>query len=300
MGETAIIIFLLAAVAVVAVIAAVLVVRLHRQPDEYVELSEQFEKLQADHTVLQTEKAALEEVALGYLAELKTVKEENTVLADEVVRLRDLKKDIPESGTQSIIPEGMLQLFPTNKFTGEPYLIERDGRMVDAFKKNSEQSMLQEDCATDPETGIRYYIDSDGKHYFCAALGGAFGTEIGIAYQVTLENGYTFPVITADFRHPIDAEHEIYALLGVDQAHDYGDFRDLYFGSDGKWHLGQVLKNYDGEDVLAVIEFVVDMRVIPHSVRDAGTFTVLEKFGGLHGHGGNVKSIKKLGRWWAP
>lgn len=299
MDETAIIIFLLCAVAVVAVVAAVLVIRLSRHPDEYAQLSEQFEQLQADHSELQAQKAAVEDAALGYLEELKLVKAENTVLADEVIKLRKIgEKKAVQSGTGSVIPEEVLAANNTNKFTAEPYLVEQNGRMVSAFTRNSDQACLQEECATESGTGIRYYIDGDGVHYYCVALGAAFGTEIGRAFEVTLECGTTFKVITADFRHPIEQEHEIYKLLGIDQAHDYGDFRELYLGKDDHWHLGDRLKNYDEENVLAVIEFVVDMRLIPHSVRDAGTFTALERFGGLHGHGGNITRITEIGKVW--
>ena len=307
MDETGIIIFLLAAVAVVAVIAAVLVVRLHYKPDEYEELSELFDDLMKDHTTLQAEKAAVEDAALGYLVELKTVKAENTVLANEIIKLRNVLKNHDTSSNsqnESVIPENILRETPTNKFTCEPYLVERAGHMVSAFVKNSDHARLQEDCATDPETGIRYYYDGSGTHYLCAALGHAFGTEIGTAYRFTLQNGYTFPVILADYMHPVNEDHEIYDILRVlshvtpDKA--YGNFFELRQMPDGHWEPGEFHRNYDDEEVLHVIEFVADLRVIPHAVRDAGTFTVLEQFGGLHGHGGCIAKVEKIGRVWEP
>lgn len=301
-----VIVFLCAAVAILGTIAAAAIVKLHKD-DTPSELEQQLNNLQTEHTELLTRKAAIENAAVGYLTELKTVKAENVVLADEVVKLLNVLKNqdmSSDSQNESVIPENILRETPTNKFTCEPYLVERNGSMTSAFTKNSDQARLQEDCATDPETGIRYYYDGSGTHYLCAALGHAFGMEIGTAYEVTLQNGYVFPLILADYMHPVNEDHEIYDILRVlshvtpDKA--YGNYFELRQMPDGHWEPGEFHRNYDDEEVLHVIEFVADVRVIPHAVRDAGTFTVLEQFGGLHGHGGCITKITKIGRVWEP
>lgn len=162
------------------------------------------------------------------------------------------------AASPSLVPVGIA----TNMYCCEPY---------NKFDKNSDQAILQEDCFTDTSTGIRYFLQ-DGKNYLCAAMATAYGTEIGRTFAVKLENGNSFDVIVADFKHPIDNV----------RADDFGD----------------ACTNYDGEDALCILEFVVDMAYVPKAVKDAGTMSVLDFFGGLHGHGGNIVEIKDTGRKW--
>ena len=42
----------------------------------------------------------------------------------------------------------------------------------------------------------------------------------------------------------------------------------------------------------------MDDQAISEEVRNAGTFTVLDKFGGLHGHGGNIVLLEYTGQVW--
>jgi hypothetical protein len=159
-----------------------------------------------------------------------------------------------------LLPEGV----HTNIFRCEPY----------TFAEGSQQAMLQEHCKTDPETGIRYYTDVNGTKWHCAALAGAFGKEIGSGYIFTLANGLKLPVILSDFKHPINYIRD----------DDYGD-------TD---------QNYLGENCVCVIEFVVDMNVIPNSVKQAGTMSALPQFVGLYSHEGNIVDVKKCERVWKP
>ena len=133
---------------------------------------------------------------------------------------------------------------------------------------------MQEECFTDFTTGIRYWTDESGEPWCCAALAGAYGREIGQCYIFTLKNGYTIPVIMADFKHPIDNI----------RADDYGD-DDI---------------NYDGQKCINIIEFIVDMVAAPVCVKQAGTMSALECFGGLYGNLGNIVKIEYLGRRWEP
>ena len=203
----------------------------------------------------------------GYLQILKKMlaERERTEQAEQTVQEEQpepekLEEEKPRTVTANgLIPYGV----PTNFFCCEPY---------DRFNKSSAQYRLQQECMTEPETGLRVYIDKNGKRYYTAALAGAYGTEIGRAYAVELQNGTQFNVMLSDYKHPIDDA----------RADDYGD-----------WAV-----NYDGEDVLCVIEFITDMALLPKVCKDAGTMSALPMFGGLYGHGGNIVSMEDLGRVW--
>lgn len=180
--------------------------------------------------------------------------------------------ETPKDGEIMPLPDA-----PTNVLSCEPYMAkEKDEsgniRYKNAFAANSEQAMLQEDCFTD-DNGIRY-ITINGKKCLCAALATAYSAEIGTVFAVTLHCGEKMYVICADFKNPLsEAGEPIY---------------------------GTPCTNYDGEEALGLIEFVVDWTKLPRVVKDAGTFTILPSFGGLYGIGGNVVKMEKLGRWWKP
>ncbi len=136
--------------------------------------------------------------------------------------------------------------------------------------KSTPQYWLQQICETGVASGIRLYTDSEENVYYCAALGKAYGQTVGDAWHVTLQNGEDFNIILAECK-------------GSDAG---------YFGHDDG--------NYDGRKCVNVIEFVVDKSKIPFEAADKGTFTALDCFGGLYGSGGNIKSMKYLGRVWEP
>ena len=248
---------------------------------------------------------AMEKIVENYKAELKRASDKNLVLNAENIALqrrqnaaseawsaitaaitqRNAQKnaetaapepapepEAPKDGELMPIPDA-----PTNVLSCEPYMTkEKDEsgniRYKNAFAANSEQAMLQEDCFTD-ENGIRYY-KTGGKKCLCAALATAYSAEIGTVFAVTLHCGEKMYVICADFKNPLsEAGEPVY---------------------------GTPCTNYDGEDALGLIEFVVDWTKLPRVVKDAGTFTILPNFGGLYGIGGNVVKMEKLGRWWKP
>lgn len=136
----------------------------------------------------------------------------------------------------------------------------------------SVQWKMQGECLTDPETGIRY-LTANGKKYLCAAMGSAYGQDLGDTFHITLQNGHEFDVVYAEFKNP------------VTDPPDY-----TFFGHPDV--------NYDGEATTSVIEFVYDWTAAPQNVIDAGTMSALDVFGGLYGDGGNIVSIKYLGRIW--
>lgn len=210
------------------------------------------------------ENKRLVEDNMGYLKILKKMlaEREKAEQAERVVQEELVKPEVEK--TEQITANGLLPYgTPTNFFCCEPH---------SRFNKSSAQYRLQQECMTEPETGLRVYIDKNGKRYYTAALAGAYGTEIGRAYAVKLQNGTRFNVILGDYKHPIDDA----------RADDYGD-----------WAV-----NYDGEDVLCVIEFIADMALIPRICKDAGTMSALEMFGGLYGHGGDIIKITYLGKVW--
>ena len=222
------------------------------------------EQLESDNKVLLTEKLQLQikndeltDDNIKLTAAIKELRQINKELMNE-----EAVQDISPAPAETVKTTGLLpENVHTNMFRCEPY----------KFAKGSQQAMLQEKCKTDPETGIRYYDDGHTK-WLCAALAGAYGTEIGHAYMFTLANGEVIPVIMSDFKHPIDDV----------QADDYGD----------------VDRNYLGDDCINVIEFVVDVDVIPTEVNQAGTMTALDRIGGLYSYDGDIIDVKDEGRVW--
>lgn len=140
-----------------------------------------------------------------------------------------------------------------------------DYRTID--DDTSLQFQLQKVCETGVTTGIRYFYENE-TIYFCAALGFAYGNDIGDTWHVTLENGAEFDIILSESK---------------------GNENNGFGHSDN---------NYDEEDCINVIEFVVDETRIPYNVKEKGTFTVMERFGGLYGNGANIKSVAYTGRVW--
>lgn len=153
---------------------------------------------------------------------------------------------------------------PTNRYDYESYR-----KLTDPA---SEQYKLQQECVAEIDTGIRYYRQ-DGKKYYTAALGGAYGDQIGDAWKVTLNCGAEFYIIRGDYKHALPADPD-----------DFGDY----------------CKNYDEQPCINVIEFIVDLSITPKAVTEAGGFHGLKSFGGKYGDGGNIVKIEYLGRKWKP
>ncbi len=146
-----------------------------------------------------------------------------------------------------------------------PYGMTNTIRFIDYRKITdtaSWQYKLQQECRT--EQGIRYY-----DKYICVALGSAYGREIGDTWHVTLECGTEFDVI-------------------------YAEYKD-----DGKTDFfGHPDHNYDEQDCINILEFVVDEQQMSVVAKQAGTYTALGYYGGLYGNGGNVAKMEYTGRVW--
>ena len=185
------------------------------------------------------------------LGELENVEAERNELIDKVIAA-SLK---PVSS--SLLPAGH-----TNVISGMPY--------TTITNKKSEQWALQLQAFTG-EYGIRCYSDGD-RTYFLAAMGSAYGREIGTAFRVTLKCGT-----------------ELYVMLG--------EFKDD--GTDPNF-FGHPTTHADGYDVTCVLEFIYDAEKIDSRALQAGNFCNIEHFGGLHGDGGDIAKIEYLGRVWCP
>lgn len=125
---------------------------------------------------------------------------------------------------------------------------------------NSVQYKYQEKCRTNAY-GIRVY---DG--YLAVAIGDFYSTNIGDTYHVLLENGTEFDIFVADSK-----------------------------GSTGGLKVGTKTINYDGEDCMNILEFVVDEDLMLNKIKCLGTFSGLDIFGGLYGNGGNIKEMTYTG-----
>ena len=236
---------------------------LHDYRERLMELRSDHDKTLLEKAEIEKNSFTLEQINAGLMAD-------NARLTAERDAAKAQQKE-PENFENAAEPERgdllPLPAAPTNVISMESFNI---------FAKNSEQAMLQEDCFTDdygPFQGVRYYLH-DGATAYCAALSTNYADEIGTVLAVTLRNGVSFNVICADFKNPL------------------GDPRTDWYGTP--------CRNYSEQDAVCVIEFVVDMERIPNSVRTAGTFTAMPELGGLYGEGGNIKEIRKVGRWWKP
>lgn len=145
----------------------------------------------------------------------------------------------------------------TNMFTYMSYT---------ALSKNSDQYKYTTICGVSEE-GILCYECGDRK-YYAVALGSFYASKLGDSFHVTLENGTEFDMFVCDFKNDIHTDRR---------------------------NMGTYIRNYDNETAMNVIEFVIDKNYTSNSVLRAGTFTALEKFGGLCGDGGNIKSIEREG-----
>lgn len=132
--------------------------------------------------------------------------------------------------------------------------------------KSSDQWKLQNSglVSTD-ENGIRYCLDAQGRKYYLVALAERYGTTIGSAYKITLDNGTIFRVMLGDCKAPADTPNS------------YG--RDCY---------NFITKS----SAINIVEFIVDTTSLPQKVSNWGTLSAIEEFNG------NIVDIEYLGCPW--
>lgn len=205
---------------------------------ESLKLEKQVADLTEEKSELYGEISRLE----AYQAELEN---NNKKLSEVISRFREN----PDWWKERIPPGN------TDWYALEPYTAIND--------KRSSQYALQQMCSTGLSTGIRLYEDSEGELYYCAALGSAYGRDIGDAWEVTLDNGESFRII-------------------------YADYKD-----DGKTEFfGHPCRNAREQPCTNVIEFIVEWEKLPSEVRTGGSMCKLDWCDG------NIIEMKYLGRVW--
>lgn len=119
------------------------------------------------------------------------------------------------------------------------------------------------DTKTEESTNIRY-VEENGQKYYCAAMGTAYGNA-GDKVKVTTDTGKTWNVIITDSKSTNDAENVVVNGKTYSQYHNYGS------------------------GVKDLCEFNVEsFSGAPASVRNAGSYHVLDQFSG------NVTKIEKI------
>jgi len=200
-------------------------------------------------------------------AERKNSKELRRIIIDYEIAVNSRQEE-PEPAAvkeEEILQANAKERLPeghTNVISGMPYTTITD--------KKSEQWALQLQAYTG-KYGIRCYFDGD-HIYFLAAMGSAYGRTIGDSFRVTLRCGTEFYVMLAEYKDD---------------------------GSDPNF-FGHPTTHADGYDVTCVLEFIYDAEHINSKALQAGNFCNIECFGGLHGYGGDIVKIERLGRVWRP
>lgn len=274
--QTAVIIFLAITTAVL-VIAFMLITTKHIEFCQKLEADESESVSRIETLIQDKEKLLLENITLQEKND--ELYSDNVKLTEAVKELREINKALMQEpvvtdndvGSKERLPEGVA----TNRYDCEGY----------KFPSNTQQWLLQGQCETDWETGIRIFTRGTTR-YRCVAMGTAYGIDIGDTWEVTLNNGYSFPIILADYQHDIS----------VIDPNDFGE-RYVY---DNNGNIIDVLRNYDGQECVHVLEFIADLDEIPQAAKEAGGMHGLTIFGGKFGDGGNIAKLKYLGRVWKP
>lgn len=172
--------------------------------------------------------------------------------SDEIEMLNDLIAKLTASpyNPKERIPPGNTDWFYLEKHTA----------ITDTA---SIQYKLQQACTTGIATGIRIYEDEEGVIYYTAAMGSAYGRDIGDAWRIILDNGEEFNIML-------------------------GDFKD-----DGKTEFfGHPCRNEHEEPCTNVIEFIVDWEKTPVDIREYGSMSKRKWCDG------NIIKMEYLGRKW--
>ena len=289
MKEIETVIFMLAVICVLSIMAGVLVWHIFAADDGDDAIFDELAELRADNQALIIEKAEIEQAYNDLTEKSDALKEMITSMNEENRELFAQLQKARNSISNRVL-SGTLEQKSTDKYERLPANIatNRYDCMGDKFPDGTQQAKLQAECKTDPETGIKYWTDGAGNRYYCAAMGAAYGIDIGRCFIVTLECGYSFGVILAEYQHDITAA-------------DPDDFGEMYYRDrNGEILPDHPLVNYDDQPVCHVLEFVCDMRAVSYEVRRAGGMHALAKFGGKYGTGGNIVKIQHRGRLWEP
>lgn len=171
------------------------------------------------------------------------LKKEKQVLQNNVIRL----ESEVQTGNEALVEyEEKLENYETKKPKKTVYSTSWGSmKSYMSYKAitntRSKQYQLQKQAVTDPTTGIRT-VNGD----YCVAIGSGWGCAVGDRILVTLQGGKTFNAIVADAK------------------------ADAHTNSDNK------TTTHDN----SVVEFVVDIKMLPKSVRLSGNVGTLDQFSG--------------------
>lgn len=269
----AIIIILAAAFLIESIVLGCMFASREKAAEKAEEYKFRFESLHDQHNALLLEKARLEEKNWKLETEIEELNKAllAALTAQPAAETQQEEPEPSENAAKERLPEGVA----TNRYDCEGF----------KFPEGTAQYKLQQLCINDWETGIRIFT-RDNIRYRCVAMGTAYGIDIGDAWEVTLNNGYSFPIVLADYQHDIT----------VIDPDDFGE----RFAYDDNGDIIDVLRNYDGEECVHVLEFIADLDAIPQAAKEAGGMHGLTIFGGKFGDGGNIAKLKYLGRVWEP
>ena len=196
------------------------------------------------------------------------IKSDKIILEEKTNTIFVLRQQIEELKQENEEQQSLISTLETTPNKNRVPTVPTNMYMSMDYRKitnhRSEQWLLQMDNTYTNENGIRTYIDKNGREYLTAALAANYGREIGSAWLVTLTNG-----------------SEFYIMMG--------DFKDD--GSD-PLRMGDPCKNYDEQDCLCVIEFIVEMERVPTKVQLSGTMSSLDFFNG------HIDSMQYIGDIW--
>ena len=179
---------------------------------------------------------------------------ENSALLEKTKKLesKETVKETPEEEKAQLPDKEAIPDGLTNRYLFMDY------RTI--TNKKSEQWRLQELCLTDSNTGARY-LDCDNGQAYAVALAANYGRTIGDCWLVELDNGNYFFIVLAEFK---------------DDGND-------------PLRMGDPCKNFDGEDVTNVIEFIVDCNIMPKYIYQAGSLSAHPRFDG------NIEKMSYIG-----
>lgn len=224
------------------------------------------------------------------MQEARDAAEERLLLANADIEM--LKLDIAHY--QRVIAEMEAQQEQEEKAEEQEPPPLFDGKHTNVFRcegyrkitdTTSDHYAFQQECYTD-ENGIRAY-NTDWEKFYCVALAGHFGWNIGDAWIVELANGNIFNVILSDYKRPIPKSEEEWKASETDYGKE--DFSYL----SPKNESGEYIK-----DSLCVLEFLVEKEKVPEKTWQAGTLTQLPEFGGLNSYDGDIVRMVYIGREW--
>lgn len=184
----------------------------------------------------------------------------------EVLKL-DIKEENEETKKETIVTNtNIIEEAQEPIFMPLPENIATNMFMYMDYRKitnpTSDQYSFQQDLNVyTNDLGIRAFAYNN-EEYLMVAMGEIYGIKKGHAYNVTLENNYSFKVVIGDLKHSVD--------------------------------YGHTCINYDNEDTINVIEFIVDIEKIDERTKLLGTFSYQED----KPFNDNIKIIEDLGIIW--